>query len=76
MNATNPSAITAARLESALDIVAEVMLTHDRPAFEPYLDRLERELSVLKSSNTALARARARLGRAANNNICLKETAA
>lgn len=75
MNATTPSAITAARLESALDIVAEVMLTHDRPQFEPYLDRLEQELATLQTSNTALARARARLGRAANDNARNMEAA-
>lgn len=76
MNVTEPSAITAARLESALDIVAEVMLLHDRPAFEPYLDRLEQELATLQTSNTALSRARARLSRAAaNENARLKEAA-
>lgn len=76
MNATNPSAITAARLESALDIVSEVMLLHDRPQFAPYLDRLELELSNIQQSNDALSRARRRLARAANDNIRINQKAA
>jgi hypothetical protein len=75
MHTTNPSAVTAARLEHALDLVAEVMLLHDRPQFAPYLDRLEEELATLQTSNTALARARARLGRAANDNARNREAA-
>jgi hypothetical protein len=75
MNVTSPSAIMAARIESALDLVSEVMLLHERPQFEPYLNRLEQELATLQTSNTALARARARLGRAANDNVCIREAA-
>ena len=70
MHTTNPSAVTAARIESALDLISEVMLLHERPQFSPYLDRLEHELFTLQSKNDALARARRRLDRppAGNDN--------
>lgn len=70
MNTTNPSAVTAARIESALDIVSEVMVLHERPQFAPYVDRLERELAALQSTNDVMARARRRIAaRGANDNL-------
>jgi hypothetical protein len=69
MNTTNPSAVTAARIDSALDIVSEVMVLHNRTQFAPYLDRLERELAAIQSKDDVMARARRRVEvRAANDN--------
>ena len=63
------AAVTAERIESALDIVSEVMVMHHRPQFAPYLDRLERELEALRANDDVMARARRRLAmRAANDN--------
>lgn len=69
MNATNPTAATAARLESALDLIAECIVMHDRPQFAPYVERLERELEALLANDDVMARARRRVeSRAANDN--------
>jgi hypothetical protein len=69
MHTMNPTAVTAARIESALDIVSEVMVLHERPQFAPYVDRLERELAALQSTNDVMARARRRIAaRCANDN--------
>lgn len=69
--------VTAARLESALDLIAECIVTHDRPQFAPYVERLERELAALQSSNDVMARARRRVeGRlAANDNETVRRAA-
>jgi hypothetical protein len=75
MHTTNPTAVTAARIESALDLISEVMLLHERPQFAPYLDRLEHELSTLQSKNDALARARRRLDRPRANDNAQREAA-
>jgi hypothetical protein len=69
MHIQSPHAVTAARIESALDLISEVMVRHDRPQFAPYLYRLERELSALQSEGDVMARARRRVeARAANDN--------
>jgi hypothetical protein len=69
MNTTNPSAVTAARIESALDLISEVMVLHERPQFAPYVERLERELASLQSKDDVMARARRRVAmRGANDN--------
>jgi carbamoylphosphate synthase large subunit len=69
MQSQNPTAVTAARIESALDLISEVMVRHDRPQFAPYLDRLERELAAMQSEGDVMARARRRVeARAANDN--------
>jgi hypothetical protein len=69
MNTTNPSAVTAARIESALDLISEVMVLHERPQFAPYVERLERELASLQSEDDVMARARRRVAmRGANDN--------
>jgi hypothetical protein len=76
MNTTNPPAVTAARIESALDIVSEVMVLHERPQFAPYVDRLERELAALQSTNDVMARARRRIAaRGANDNVKIEVAA-
>ncbi len=56
-----PDIITIERLEAALDLVAEVMVMHDRPQFAPYIERLEREIAALRSTDDVMARARRRL---------------
>lgn len=61
MHIQSPTAVTAARIESALDLVSEVMVLHNRPRFAPYLDRLEQELAAIESKDGAMARARRRL---------------
>ena len=69
MTTLNAPAVIAERLNAALDIVAEVMVLHDRPGFAPYVERLERELAALRSSDDVMARARRRLAaRGANDN--------
>jgi hypothetical protein len=69
MHTMNPTAVTAARIESALDLISEVMVLHERPQFAPYLYRLERELEALLANDDVMARARRRVeGRAANDN--------
>jgi hypothetical protein len=70
MHTMNPTAVTAARLDAALDLIAEVMVLHERPQFAPYLDRLERELEALLANGDVMARARRRIAaRAANDNL-------
>ncbi|MCK1337518.1 cell division protein FtsB [Bradyrhizobium sp. LB8.2] len=70
-------AVTAERLNAALDLVAEVMVLHDRPGFAPYVERLERELATLQSKDDVMARARRRLGQyVTNDNIKAGEVAA
>ena len=69
MHTMNPTAVTAARIESALDLISEVMVRHNRPQFAPYVERLEREIAALQSKDDVMARARRRVeGRAANDN--------
>jgi hypothetical protein len=69
MQSQNPTAVTAARIESALDLISEVVVLHNRPQFAPYLDRLERELAAMQSEDDVMARARRRVEcRAANDN--------
>jgi hypothetical protein len=69
MNVMNPSAVSAGRIDAALDLLAEVMVLHNRPQFAPYVERLERELTALKSEDDVMARARRRhAARAANDN--------
>lgn len=62
-------AVSIERLDEALDLIAEVMVRHNRPQFAPYVERLEREIAALQSKDDVMARARRRLeGRAANDN--------
>ncbi|MGY4313123.1 hypothetical protein [Bradyrhizobium sp. JR3.5] len=69
MNDTSASAVTAERLNAALDLISEVMVIHGRPQFAPYVERLERELALLQASDDVMARARRRLEqRCANDN--------
>ncbi|MBR0937293.1 hypothetical protein [Bradyrhizobium jicamae] len=56
-----PNPVTIERLEAALDLVSEVMVLHDRSQFEPYVERLEREIAALRSKDDVMARARRRL---------------
>ncbi|WP_445222122.1 hypothetical protein ACKWRH_20830 [Bradyrhizobium sp. Pa8] len=65
----NPLAVTVERIDAAIDLISEVMVRHDRPQFAPYVERLERELTLLQSKGDVMARARRRLAtRAANDN--------
>ncbi|MCA6098847.1 hypothetical protein [Bradyrhizobium australafricanum] len=70
MHILNAPAVTAERLDAAIDLVSEVMVLHNRPCFAPYVERLERELAALQANNDVMTRARQRLEqrRAANNN--------
>lgn len=69
MTTLNAPAVTAERLNDALDLLAEVMVTHARPCFAPYVERLERELAALQSEDDVMTRARRRLAlRGANDN--------
>jgi hypothetical protein len=69
MSTTSPSAVTAERLDAAIDLVSEVMVRHNRPQFAPYVERLERELVALQSEDDVMARARRRVVmRAGNDN--------
>jgi hypothetical protein len=69
MHIQNPHAVTAARIDSAIDLISEVMVLHNRPQFAPYIERLERELAALQSNDDVMARARQRIAmRAANDN--------
>jgi len=62
-------AVTIERIDAALDLISEVMVSHNRPQFSPYVERLEREIAALQSSNDVMARARQRIAaRAANDN--------
>lgn len=61
MHTTNPSAVTAERIDAAIDLISEVMIRHHRPQFAPYVERLERELATLQSKDDVMARARRRL---------------
>jgi hypothetical protein len=54
-------AVSIERLDAALDLIAEVMVLHDRPQFAPYVERLEREVAALHSKDDVMARARRRL---------------
>ena len=58
MHTTNPTAVTAARIESALDLISEVMLLHERPQFAPYLDRLEQTTPWLGRDADSIGRPR------------------
>jgi hypothetical protein len=69
MHTGNPAAVTAARIESALDLISEVVILHNRPQFAPYLDRLELELAAMQSEDDVMARARRRIAsRGAHDN--------
>lgn len=69
MTTMNAPAVTAERLDAAIDLISEVMVRHNRPCFAPYVERLERELAALRSSDDVMARARRRLAaRGANDN--------
>lgn len=76
MHTQNPPAVTAARIESALDLISEVMVLHNRPRFAPYLDRLEQELAAIESKDGAMARARRRLAARGANDNTAKQVAA
>lgn len=77
MTTMNAPAVTAERLDDAIDLISEVMVRHNRPCFAPYVERLERELAALRSSDDVMARARRRLeGRGANDNTKADEVAA
>jgi hypothetical protein len=69
MISLNPSAVSAERIDAAIDLVSEVMVLHNRPQFAPYVERLERELAAMQSEDDAMTRARRRLAmRGANDN--------
>ena len=69
MISLNPSAVSAERIDAAIDLVSEVMVLPNRPQFAPYVERLERELAAMQSEDDAMTRARRRLAmRAANDN--------
>jgi hypothetical protein len=77
MHTLNPSAVSAERIDAALDLIAEVIVLHNRPCFAPYVERLEMELAALQSKDDVMARARRRLAmRAANDNTGKTEVAA
>jgi hypothetical protein len=61
MHIPNASAVTAERLDAAIDLVSEVIVRHNRPQFAPYVERLEQELAALQLKDDVMARARRRL---------------
>ena len=76
MTTLNAPAVTAERLDTALDLIAECMVLHNRPQFAPYVERLEREIAALQSKDDVMARARRRhAARAANDNEPMRRAA-
>ncbi|MDN4982366.1 hypothetical protein QY049_03900 [Bradyrhizobium sp. WYCCWR 13022] len=55
--------VTIQRLEAALDLISECMVMHNRPQFGPYVERLEREIAALRSTDDVMERARRRLAK-------------
>lgn len=51
--------VMVARLESAIQVVARVIVTHKAPEYAPLLDRLEKELAYYREARDPISRARA-----------------